>query len=63
MALVFLDRQHTGKNNRRRSLGAVGDLDGDGQKDIHEAEAIWTARYLLACEIRLRDLGHDFMPI
>ena len=63
MALVFLDRQHTGKNNRRRSLGAVGDLDGDGQKDIHEAEAIWTARYLLACEIRLRELGHDVMPI
>ena len=45
MALVFLDRQHTGKNNRRRSLGAVGDLDGDGQKDIHEAEAIWTASF------------------
>ena len=63
MALIFLDRQHSGNPGRRSSLGAVNDLDGDGKKEIHEAEAIWTARYLLACEIRLRQLGHDVIPI
>lgn len=63
MAVVFLDRQHSGKNNRRSALGAADDVDGDGDKDVHDAEAIWTARYLLACEIRLRELGHDVMPI
>lgn len=63
MALVFLDRQHSGKNSRRSSLGAATDLDGDGHKEIHEAEAIWTARYLLACEIKLRELGYDVIPL
>jgi N-acetylmuramoyl-L-alanine amidase len=63
MALIFLDRQHSGNPSRRSSLGAVDDLNNDGKKEIHEAEAIWTARYLLACEIRLRELGHDVIPI
>ena len=63
MGLVFLDRQHSGKNSRRSALGAAADIDGDGHKEIHEAEAIWTARYLLACEIKLREFGHDVIPL
>ena len=63
MTVIFLDRQHAGKNNRRSSLGAASDLDGDGDKDVHDAEAIWTCRYLLALEIRLRELGYDVIPI
>lgn len=63
MTVVFLDRQHSGNNARRSSLGAVADLDGNGKKEIHEAESMWTAKYLLACELKLREYGYDVIPL
>lgn len=57
MALVVLDRQHVGKPSHDE-LGAWGDLDLDGMPDVVEQEAIMTAKYGLAAEIRLRELGH-----
>ena len=63
MGLVFLDRQHTGQNRRRGALGAARDLDGDGEVTAAESEALWTPYYLLGAEKRLRDLGHDVIPL
>src|SRR6056300_635890 len=61
--LVFLDRQHVGQVNRLKSLGAIADVDGDGEKEIHEAEAFWTGYLSLALETNLRELGHDVIPL
>ena len=61
--LVFLDRQHVGQVNRLKSLGAIADVDGDGEKKIHEAEAFWTGYLSLALETNLRELGHDVIPL
>jgi hypothetical protein len=57
MALVILDRGHVGKPDHD-DLGAWADLDFDGVSDVVEMEAILTAKYILAAEIRLRELGH-----
>tara|TARA_Y100001938_G_C8048400_1_gene410238 strand:- start:176 stop:790 length:615 start_codon:yes stop_codon:yes gene_type:complete len=63
-ALIALDRQHVGQIGRYiTSVGAHKDIDGDGKKQIHEAEAIWTARYSLSTEIYLRELGHYVIPL
>lgn len=45
--LVGIDRQHVGQPSKRwaASLGASADVDGDGKKEIWEAEAFWTAKY------------------
>ena len=61
--LVFLDRQHVGKPSRRSDMGAGVDLDGDGVIETWEQESTWTAKYLLAAELRLRDLGHEVIPL
>lgn len=61
--LVFLDRQHVGQVRRLGSLGAIADVDGDGEKQIHEAEAFWTGYLSLALETNLRELGHDVIPL
>jgi N-acetylmuramoyl-L-alanine amidase len=58
MALVVLDRGHVGKPGGDE-LGAWADLDLDGKPDVVEQEAIMTAKYILAAEIRLRELGHQ----
>ena len=57
--LVFLDRQHVGKPNRWKSLGAARDLNEDDHVSIRECEAIMTAIYILECEIVLREAGYD----
>jgi len=57
MAIIVLDRQHVGKPSHDE-LGAWGDYDFDGIPDMVEQEAIMTAKYGLAAEIRLRELGH-----
>jgi N-acetylmuramoyl-L-alanine amidase len=59
-ALVILDRQHAGKrSSKTHDLGAWGDLNHDGIPGIEEMEAILTAQYILAAEIRLRELRPD----
>ena len=64
MAVIYLDRQHSGKPGRKvGDRGATADLDGDGVKEVHEREAMLTPRYLLACEERLLEYGHDVIPI
>lgn len=64
MALVALDRQHVGVPSRAfRDSGAWGDLDRDGVRDVVELEGLMTARYGLAAEIRLRELGHDVVVL
>lgn len=57
MALVWLDRQHVGKPDHDET-GAWGDFDLNGKPDVIEQEAMLTAKYLLAAEIKLRELGH-----
>lgn len=57
--LVFLDRQHCGKPNRWKDLGASRDLDENGIVSTRECEAILTAIYILECEIILREKGYD----
>lgn len=61
--LVILDRQHAGQINRLDSVGAVADVDGNGTKEIHEAEAKWTGLLSLALEFNLRAKGVKVMPI
>jgi hypothetical protein len=62
--VVYLDRQHSGKPGRKaRDRGAGADLDGDGVIGIEEREAMLTARYLLACESALLEMGHTVIPI
>jgi len=59
MALIVLDRQHSGKPGNRGDRGAMVDLDGDGRLEQWEREAMLTPRYLLHAEAQLLDLGHD----
>jgi len=61
--IVYIDRQHAGKPNRTRDLGASRDLNGDGRITASEMEAIWTARIGIELEINLRDHGVEVMPI
>ena len=64
MAVVYLDRQHSGKPGRRvGDRGATADLDGDGVAEVHEREALLTPVYLHHCEIRLLEYGHAVIPI
>jgi N-acetylmuramoyl-L-alanine amidase len=64
MALIVLDRQHCGHPGREfADCGAFGDFDHDGVSDVVEQEAILTAEYGLACEMRLRELGHRVVVI
>ena len=62
-AVVYLDRQHSGKPGRPDDRGAAVDLDGDGKIQRDEQEAALTARYLLACELALLEMGHTVIPI
>lgn len=56
MPLVFLDRQHSGRwGDRRGDLGATAP---SGRR-----EALLTPLYLYAAELRLRELGHEVLPI
>ena len=57
--LVFLDRQHCGKPNRWKDLGASRDLDENGFVSTRECEAILTSIYILECEIILREKGYN----
>ena len=61
--LIFLDRQHVGQISHINSIGAVADLDGDGEKSIHEAEAIWTGYLSMALELQLRQMNYKVIPI
>jgi N-acetylmuramoyl-L-alanine amidase len=62
--VVYLDRQHSGKPGRKaKDRGAGADLDGDGSIGIEEREAMLTARYGLACETALLEMGHTVIPI
>ena len=63
MMLVILDRQHSGQINRLNSIGAIADVDGDGEESIHEAEAFWTGYLSLALELELRQDGIHVIPI
>ena len=61
---VFLDRQHAGRQGRRRGdLGARADLNRDGRLSMAEREAILTPRYLIAAEMLLRSRGFDVIPL
>mgnify|MGYP003134656156 FL=1 len=62
--VIYLDRQHSGKPGKRaRDTGASADLNKDGKIDVHEQEALLTPRYLLACELALRQAGHTVISI
>lgn len=61
--LVILDRQHSGQINRLTSIGAVADIDGDGEKSIHEAEAFWTGYLSMSIELNLRQNDIHVIPI
>ena len=61
--LVILDRQHSGQINHLNSIGAVADLDGDGEKSIHEAEAFWTGYLSMSIELNLRQNDIHVIPI
>jgi len=56
MALIGLDRQHTGKPGKWRDLGAACPR-------LSSHEAFMTAEYLLSAERWLRRLGHDVVPL
>jgi N-acetylmuramoyl-L-alanine amidase len=64
--LIILDRQHVGQPIKRYSgsIGAGADIDGDGKKEVWEAEATWTSRYLFYMEQRLRlDDRYHIIPV
>ena len=61
--LVILDRQHSGQINHLNSIGAVADLDGNGEKSIHEAEAFWTGYLSMSLEFNLRQNDIHVIPI
>ena len=61
--LVILDRQHSGQINRLTSIGAVADIDGDGEKSIHEAEAFYTGYLSMSIELNLRQNDIHVIPI
>jgi len=63
MALIVLDRQHSGKPRKPWDRGAGFDLDGDGQVEVVEQEAILTPVYGLQAGIRLIEAGHHVIPI
>jgi hypothetical protein len=56
MALVVLDRQHTGKPSKMDDTGAYSQI-------VQEHEAHMVAHYLLEVECTLRALGHSVVPI
>lgn len=56
---VALDRGHAGKGPGSGDRGASSDLDGDGQVETHEREAMLTPAYILAAEHALLLLGHE----
>jgi N-acetylmuramoyl-L-alanine amidase len=60
--LVIFDRQHYGKPGRQ-DLGAVADLDGDGLREAHEAEANLTPVYIAAAVEALHAAGIDTLVI
>lgn len=61
--LVCLSRDHVGKPDKLKDTGASADLDHNGKVSVAEQEAILTAQYILAAEIRMRELGHDVIVI
>ena len=64
MAVIYLDRQHSGKPGRKvGDRGATADLDRDGTSEVHEREALLTPVYLHHCEVRLLEYGHSVIPI
>jgi len=62
-AVIYLDRQHSGKPARPLDTGASYDIDGDGKIGTDEQEALLTPRYLWAAELALREMGHIVIPI
>lgn len=58
--LAFLDIQHLGRRSREGDLGAGPvDVDGDGQAEAHEREALLTPVYAANASQQLYALGHD----
>lgn len=62
MALIVLDRQHTGKPGQD-DTGAWGDFNGNRKPEVMELEAILTGYYGFWCEVRLRELGHEVVVL
>jgi N-acetylmuramoyl-L-alanine amidase len=63
VGIVILDRQHAGHPSKTSDLGAWGDLDHNGHGSLWEQEAVLSAQYGLATEVRLRELGHAVIPV
>lgn len=58
MIFIF-DRQHVGKPGRTvEDLGAGADLDGDGEVEVSEREAILTPAYIYPAKDYAESLGH-----
>lgn len=65
-ALIFLDRQHSGKPHQlgdRGAWGAAADFDHDGRPDVNEGEAFLTGPYLWHTEVKSIELGHAVLPV